>query len=79
MKSLPVTFNLKKLQACIKATGHHEDCAQMGLDVLFGLKHHREIYHSGDIQFGLMVALEQAALDALADTTQGNDVGDGHG
>ena len=64
MKSLPVTFNLKKLQACIKDTRHREDCAQMGLDVLLGLKRHREIYHSGDIEFGLMVALEQAAKEA---------------
>ncbi len=60
MKSLPVAFSLKKLQAYIKDTRHRDDCAQMGLDVLLGLKDHREIYHSGDIEYGLMVALEQA-------------------
>jgi len=32
----------------------------MGLDVLFGVKTSRDIYHSEDIEYGLMVALEQA-------------------
>lgn len=60
MKSPPVTFSLKKLKALIKDTNHRDDCAQMGLDILLDEKDYDEIYHSGDIEFGLMVALEQA-------------------
>ena len=60
-----VTFNLEKLRAFIADTAHRDDCAQMGLDILDGKKTFRDVYHSGDFEFGLMVALEQATNDAL--------------
>ena len=59
-----VTFNLKRLRARIKDTAHRPDCAQMGLDILLGRKDYREMYHSGDIEYGLMIALEQATVES---------------